>query len=108
MQKESAIVQIDNALLGAQTDYEEITRILKPFDMNKEGLEQINENLLFHGDNIDILTGLRRSERFSMIYIDPPFNTDSDFAYIDKFQDSTWLTLMENRLNLAKEFLENL
>lgn len=78
MRKESAIVQIDNALLGAQTDYEEITKILKPFDEDKDGLEPIKENILFHGDNIDVLTGLRGRERFSMIYIDPPFFTGSD------------------------------
>ncbi len=42
-----------------------------------------------------------------LIYIDPPFNTGSDFEYKDKFQDSTWLTLMENRLELAKEFLSD-
>ena len=41
------------------------------------------------------------------IYIDPPFNTGKEkyFSYIDKFQNSTWLTLMENRLNLVEDFL---
>ncbi len=41
------------------------------------------------------------------IYIDPPFNTGNDFDYIDHFQDSTWLTLMENRLEMAKNFLKS-
>jgi adenine specific DNA methylase Mod len=44
-------------------------------------------------------------ERVQTIYIDPPFKTGRDFFYKDKFQDSTWLTLMENRLVVAKAFL---
>ena len=39
------------------------------------------------------------------IYIDPPFNTGSDFPYMDDYQDSTWLTLMNDRVNLAKNLL---
>lgn len=39
------------------------------------------------------------------IYIDPPFNTGSDFFYKDKFQDSTWLTMLDNRLLFIKDFL---
>ena len=109
MQKESAIVQIDNALLGAQTDYEEITRILKPFDVNTEGLEQINENLLFHGDNIDILTGLRRSERFSMIYIDPPFFTGSDKeANMNREGSLVKETAYKDNWNTLEEYLRAL
>lgn len=45
--------------------------------------------------------------KIDLIYIDPPFNTGSDFDYKDKFQDSTWLSLMHNRLELAKEFLSD-
>jgi adenine specific DNA methylase Mod len=40
------------------------------------------------------------------IYIDPPFNTGDDFEYVDRYQDSSWLTLMQNRLDLAKKFLD--
>lgn len=41
-----------------------------------------------------------------IIYIDPPFNTGDDFDYKDKYQDSTWITLMENRLDLSQRFLK--
>ncbi|MBC7328315.1 site-specific DNA-methyltransferase, partial [bacterium] len=45
-------------------------------------------------------------EKVQTIYIDPPYNTGSDeFLYIDKYQSSSWLTMMENRLNLAKELM---
>nr|WP_282706460.1 site-specific DNA-methyltransferase [Haemophilus influenzae] len=41
-----------------------------------------------------------------MIYIDPPYNTGNDgFKYNDKFNHSTWLTFMKNRLEIAKILL---
>lgn len=45
-------------------------------------------------------------ERVPVIYIDPPYNTDaSAIIYANNYKDSSWLTLMENRINLAKSFL---
>lgn len=44
-------------------------------------------------------------ESINLVYIDPPFNTGADFAYKDKFRDSTWLTLLENRLDYIKKLL---
>ncbi|MEO0217886.1 MAG: DNA methyltransferase, partial [candidate division WOR-3 bacterium] len=44
--------------------------------------------------------------RIKTIYIDPPYNTGSDgFLYKDRYQHSTWLTMMENRLSLARELM---
>lgn len=44
--------------------------------------------------------------KIKMIYIDPPYNTGSDeFIYEDELRQSAWLTMLENRLRLAKEFL---
>lgn len=45
--------------------------------------------------------------KIDLIYIDPPFNTGDDFLYKDKFQDSTWLTLMYDRLLFSQELLNN-
>lgn len=39
------------------------------------------------------------------IYIDPPFNTGEDFPYVDKFQDSSWLSLMKDRIKISLGFL---
>jgi adenine-specific DNA-methyltransferase len=41
------------------------------------------------------------------IYLDPPFNTGNDFIFLDNFQDSTWLSLMDDRLELAKLLLSD-
>mgnify|MGYP004419957091 CR=1 FL=1 len=41
------------------------------------------------------------------IYIDIPYNTGNDsFGYNDKFNHSTWLTFMSNRLCLARKLLK--
>ncbi|GAA7919309.1 hypothetical protein COL4_09110 [Helicobacter pylori] len=80
-------------------------------DLEEEIKSQFNENeingTLIKSENYQALNSLknRYKEKIDCIYIDPPFNTGSDFAYIDKFQDSTWLSLMHNRLELAYDFL---
>ncbi|GAA7163431.1 hypothetical protein HpCK100_00890 [Helicobacter pylori] len=68
--------------------------------------DEINGTLI-KSENYQALNSLRNryKETIDCIYIDPPFNTGSDFAYIDKFQDSAWLSLMHNRLELAYDFL---
>jgi adenine specific DNA methylase Mod len=43
--------------------------------------------------------------QLDLIYIDPPFNTGSDFKYKDQYQDSTWLSLICDRLLITKELL---
>ena len=46
------------------------------------------------------------SGKIKLIYIDPPYNTGNDgFDYNDKFNHSTWLTFMKNRLEIACELL---
>ncbi len=70
--------------------------------------DEINGTLI-KSENYQALNSLknRYKEAIDCIYIDPPFNTGSDFAYIDRFQDSTWLSLMHNRLQLAYDFLSS-
>lgn len=77
--------------------------ILSNFDNLKEALN----GELVKSDNWQALNtlALKYNEKIQTIYIDPPFNTGSDFAYKDGYQDSTWLTLMDNRISLAKNYL---
>ena len=48
------------------------------------------ENLYIEGDNLDVLKLLQESYlgKVKMIYIDPPYNTGSDFIYRDDFAQS--------------------
>ena len=49
------------------------------------------ENLYIEGDNLDVLKLLQETYlgKVKMIYIDPPYNTGSDFVYNDEFAESS-------------------
>jgi len=68
----------------------------------------IGDNLIIRGNNLLALHCLKQKFRgqVKLIYIDPPYNTGNDsFKYNDKFNHSTWLAFMKNRLEIAKELL---
>lgn len=96
-------------------------------------------NIFIEGDNLEVMKLLYRSYfgRVKMIYIDPPYNTGSDFIYNDSFADpldtylrltgqkssdgdllttnpetsgryhSAWLSMMYPRLFLARQLLRD-
>lgn len=72
----------------------------------------ITDNLLIKGNNLLALHSLKKefAGKVKLIYIDPPYNTGWDsntFTYNNRFNHSTWLTFMKNRLEVAKIFLKN-
>ncbi len=80
--------------------------ILSLFDNLDESLN----GWLIKSENYQALNTLlpKFKEKVQTIYIDPPYNTGKDeFMYKDKFQDSSWLTLLENRLQLGKSLLSD-
>lgn len=67
-----------------------------------------DDNLIIKGNNLIALHSLkeRYAGKVKLIYIDVPFNTNSDkFPYNDNFNHSTWLTFMKNRLEIAWKLL---
>ena len=73
-------------------------------------LEEQLDGLLIHGENFQglKLLQIRYSGQVNCVYIDPPYNTDSSaILYKNDYKDSSWLSLMENRLTLAKTLLSN-
>jgi type III restriction-modification system: methylase len=99
----------------------EITRLLddkvftnfKRYD--KDGEHEVieikeDDNFIIKGNNLVVLHSLKKryAGKVKCIYIDPPYNTGSDsFGYNDRFNHSTWLTFMKNRLVIAKELLSD-
>ena len=77
--------------------------ILSLFD----NLDDALDGYLVHSENYQALNSIKYKfkHRVGNIYIDPPFNTGSDFEYMDEYQDSTWLSLMSDRLNMSKDML---
>ena len=66
------------------------------------------DNLIIKGNNLLALHTIKEqyAGKVKLIYLDPPYNTGSDsFLYNDKFNHSTWLTFMKNRLEIARELL---
>ena len=80
---------------------------------DKDGEHEVKEisdddNLIIRGNNLLALHSLKRryAGKVKLVYIDPPYNTGSDsFGYNDKFNHSTWLTFMRNRLTAVKDLL---
>ena len=73
-------------------------------------LSGANENLLIQGDNLLALKALIPfyAGRVKCIFIDPPYNTRTDFGhYDDRLEHSQWLSMMYPRLVLLRELLSD-
>ena len=69
--------------------------------------EQMN-GLLVHGENFQALNLLssRYYNRVKSIYIDPPYNTDaSAILYKNGYKNSSWMSLIYDRMSLASHLL---
>jgi len=74
-----------------------------------DSLDEALDGWLIHSENYQALNTLlpKWNGRVHLIYIDPPFNLgeDADYWYSVNYKDSTWLSLLEARLALARRFL---
>ena len=80
-------------------------RLLASFD----DLDGMTDGLLVHSENWQALRLMDEKYRGSVkcIYIDPPYNTDaSAIIYKNGYKDSSWLSLMENRLHVSNGLLQ--
>ena len=105
-----------NELLAA----DDIDRLLYPkvFSSAVRYAENVSEpttefssadNLIIRGNNLLALASLEKRYlgQVKCVYIDPPYNTGDDgFGYNDRFNHSSWLTFMKNRLELAQKLLK--
>ena len=73
-----------------------------------EDLDNETDGLLIHGENFQGLNLLIEKYRESLkaIYIDPPYNTKgSAILYKNEYKNSSWMSLMVDRLALSRMFL---
>lgn len=80
-------------------------RLLGLFD----NLDETLDGRLIKSENYQALNTLREKykERIKLFYIDPPYNTGEDeFAYLDSFQRSSWLSMVSDRLELGRSALQ--
>lgn len=100
---------------------DEIDRLLAPktltsfkkYDKGKEVAVKditLQDSLVIKGNNLLALHSLKEKyqNKIKLIYIDPPYNPDSKsntFIYNNNFNESSWLTFIKNRLEVAKKLL---
>ncbi len=74
-----------------------------------DDLDNSLDGWLIKSENYQALNTIlpKFKEKVQTIYIDPPFNLDSSdqFLYRTNYKDANWATLLENRLRIAKEWL---
>lgn len=76
-----------------------------------EKLDDVDEQasgLLIYGENFHALNLMlnRHQKQLKCIYTDPPYNTrDGDFPYKDSYPSSSWMSMMFDRIRLARELL---
>ncbi|WP_428054402.1 DNA methyltransferase [Candidatus Avelusimicrobium stercoris] len=97
--KENPFLVLDTAFFSAEFKYE-LLACIDDLDKNCNGL-------LIHSENFQALNLLQEKyrEKVQCIYIDPPFNTGNDFYYKDSYQNSSWLSLMYDRIKKSTTFL---
>jgi adenine-specific DNA-methyltransferase len=101
--KELKKLPIDTKYFDEEFKWKLITALSKAND-----LDAILGGVLIKSENWQTLSLLLKKylEKVQTIYIDPPFNTTSSvFLYKNDFKHSSWISMMENRLQLAKDLL---
>ena len=109
---------IENDLTGKHLskDYKYLpidTKYFKDLELEILGLfDDLDNSLdgwLIKSENYQALNTIlpKFKEKVQTIYIDPPFNlgTNADFFYNVNYKDATWITLLENRMFLARDLL---
>lgn len=98
--KQNPFLVLDTAFFDAKFKHQLVASM--------ENVDEQTNGLLIKSDNYHALKLLSEKYQKSVmgVYIDPPYNTGSDgFVYKDLYKDSSWLSMMENRLQLAKKLM---
>ncbi len=81
--------------------------ILSLFD----DLDNQLDGFLINSENYQALNTIKGkfSSKVQTVYIDPPFNlgTNPDYEYLVNYKDSSWLSILENRVSVSKQLLKN-
>ena len=75
-----------------------------------ENVDEQTNGLLINSENFQALKLLQEklARRAKCAYIDPPYNAkSSEIMYKNTFKHASWLSLMENRINVARNLLRD-
>lgn len=95
------------AIINANTPIDKTLRPVKEDSVDWDN----TENLYIEGDNLEVLKLLQESylNKVKCIYIDPPYNTGSDFVYEDNFKQAKedYLVKTGQEDNVGNKLIKN-
>ena len=80
------------------------TRLLEAI----ENVDEQTDGVVFHSENFQALSMMEEKfrEGVDCVYIDPPYNAaSSEIVYKNEYKNSSWLTLMQNRIEGSQRLL---
>ena len=98
--KQNPYLVLDTAFFDAKFKHKLIASM--------ENIDEQMNGLLINSENFQALQLMQEkfSHAVNSIYVDPPYNTSaSEIAYKNNYKNSSWLSLMDDRLRLGKNLL---
>lgn len=100
--KQNKFLVLDTAFFGAKFKHQLVKSM--------ENIDEQTNGLLINSENFQALQLLQEkfARRAKCAYIDPPYNAkSSEIMYKNTFKHASWLSLMENRINVARNLLRD-
>lgn len=100
--KQNPLLVVDTAYFNNSFKHKLLSKI--------DSIDNINQGLLIYSENYQGLNLIRETYKDCVrgCYIDPPFNLgeNADYLYKVDYKDSTWLTLIYDRVLLIRDLLD--
>ncbi|MCR5315167.1 MAG: site-specific DNA-methyltransferase [Bacteroidaceae bacterium] len=100
--KQNKFLVLDTAFFDAKFKHQLVKSM--------ENIDEQTNGLLINSENFQALELLQEkfARRTKCVYIDPPYNAkSSEIMYKNTFKHASWLSLMENRINVARNLLRD-
>lgn len=100
--KQNPFLVLDTAFFDAKFKHQLVASM--------ENVDEQTNGLLINSENFQALELLQEkfARRAKCAYIDPPYNAkSSEIMYKNTFKHASWLSLMENRINVARNLLRD-
>ena len=100
--KQNPFLVLDTAFFDAKFKHQLVKSM--------ENVDEQTNGLLINSENFQALELLQEKYAKSVkcVYIDPPYNTGNDgFAYKDRYQHSSWLSMISDRISLGRCFVND-
>lgn len=100
--KQNPFLVLDTAFFDAKFKHQLVKSM--------ENIDEQTNGLLINSENFQALKLLQEkfARRAKCAYIDPPYNAkSSEIMYKNTFKHASWLSLMENRINVARNLLRD-